>query len=648
MRSKAFSWLVAVLMTGGLLACPAWAEEEKAKDKDDKKKLAEEKAKSEKDKDKAKNEEKKPDPIKRLIEIKIDPFLVPARMLNIPFPGRIRTSQDLLERLEKLAQDDSVGAVLLNLDGLSLSMPDVEELRKGVQSFRKAGKKVTAFLNSGDPNSYMLACVADEIAIAPSGSLFLPGLGRLFPYMRGLYQLQGIEFDVITAGEYKYPGFMNRREPDKFFLEEFEAIMDSWYGDYVGTIADGRKLSKDKVKQIVDKAIFEAEEAKNYDLVDVIAYYDDYRDRILRREKFKKGADDESGLANVTSLQDVLSQITREMKKAQERYKEVGPKIAVLHARGPIVDMSMGNNLMANSMIMRDDFVKTIEEIRKNKTIQGVVLNVDSPGGSAYASDIIWRNLKQLDEEKPLVVRMGTVAGSGGYYIACPGRLIFAEPTTITGSIGVLAILANQASAYNRMDMNLHEMKRGEKALLGAGHRDMKPEDRKLIQDYVLKTYDQFIDRVADGRKMPQNEIRKLAGGRVYTGRQALDIGLVDRLGGLKDAIAAVREMANIPPSAEIKLVHYPRPSSWGELAEGFLGFSMMMEAMKQAETPALSIPFDRQLRYFAQQPKPLCWMAMPEVNWLSPQASPAQDAMELLGLPVTDPGLLLRPLADR
>ena len=558
---------------------------------------------------------------------------MPARAINVPLPGRVKTSQELLDRLEKLAKDDEVGAVLLDLDGLTLGIPDVEELRAGIALFHKSGKKVSAFLNSGDPMDFLLACSADEIAVAPCGTLTIPGLGRVFPFMRGMYQLQGVEFDVITAGKFKYPGFMNRREPDKYFLEEFGQILDGWFDDYVKIIADGRKLSTEKVKQAIDQALFSPEDAKNSGLVDVIAYYDEYRDRILRRDKFKKSREGESEWAQVTSLQDLLTQMTKKMQEAQERYKAVGPKIAILHARGPIVDTNAGA-AFASSMVMRDEFVKSIEEIRKNKTIRAVVLHIDSPGGSAYASDVIWRKLRELDEEKPLVVSMGNVAGSGGYYIACPGRLIFAQPSTLTGSIGVLAILPNQASMINRRDINITEMKRGERSLLGAGFRDMRPEDRELIQQHILKTYEQFLDRVAAGRKIPKDQLRKIAEGRIYTGRQALDIGLVDRLGSLKDAVDAVRDMADIPPSAEIKLVHYPRAASIGELAESLFGMSAMSQVMMNADAPAPVISFDSQLRYFAREPKPLCWMAVPELQTLCApgRSSPAMtNVLDLL-----------------
>lgn len=591
-------------------------------------------AKKSGDKEKSKSkDEKKPDPIKKLVELTLDPFLVPARTFNIALPGRTKELRDVLGRFEKWGKDEDVGAVLLNLDGVALAIPDIEELRAGMSEFRKTGKRVFAFLNSGDPMGYLLACEADEIAIAPTGSLIIPGIGRLFPFMRGYYQMQGLEFDVITAGRFKYPGFMNAREPNRYFQEEFTEILDSWYGDYVKIIATGRKMPEPKVRAAIDAALFNAQEAKNRGLVDTIAYFDEFRDRVLRREKFKKSEEGASDLANITSLQDLLSAVSKQMKEAQESYKAVGPKIAVLHARGPIIDDNLGPGL-SSMLIMRDEFVKTVEEIRKNKTIQAVVLRIDSPGGSGYASDVIWRKLRELDEEKPLVVSMGTVAGSGGYYIACPGRLIFAEPTTITGSIGVLAILPNQASMLNRIDVNLAEMKRGKRALLGAGHRDMAPEDRDLIQRYILDFYEIFLDRVAATRKMPKNEVRKIAEGRIYTGRDAMKIGLVDRLGGLKDAIAAVREMANIPASAEIKIVHYPRPSSLGEFIEGFMGMSAAMDVYRQSQTPAGYVSFDSQLRFFARQPKPLCWMAVPGLVELVRPAesmSPVLDLSELL-----------------
>ena len=623
-------------------APPKDKEEPKKKDepaeKDKGKEKAKEQAKTEdqeKGGDKAKPEAKtKPSPIKKLVEIKLDQYLIPARALNIPLPGRTQTIRELMERFEKFGKDDEVGAVLLDLQGLELGLPDIEQLRDGVAELRKTERKVFAYLNSGDPMDYLLACQADEIAMAPTASLAIPGLGRVFPFMRGMYQLQGIEFDVITAGRFKYPGFNNQREPNKYFVEEFGSILDDWYGDYVRFIAEGRKLTPEKVKGLVDIALFNAEDAKNRGLVDTLAYYEDYRDRVLRRHKFEKSKGLGSEFAKATSLNDLLNLWQKQIAEAQQSYTAVGPKIAVLHARGPIIDQDMGAGF-SSQMIMRDQFVQSIDQIRKNKTIRGVVLYIDSPGGSGYASDVIWQKLRELNEEKPLVVSMGTVAGSGGYYIACPARLIFAQPTTITGSIGVIALLQNQASKLSRSDINVYPMERGARSLLGAGFRDMKSEDRDFLQKHILDFYEIFLDRVAVTRKMPKDEVRKLAEGRIYTGRQAQKVGLVDRLGGLNDAIAAVREMADIPRSAEIKLIHYPKPATIGELVENLAGLSggvsQMLGQVVEAQSAAPCVSFEAQLRYFGQAPKPLCWMPLPDVRELLNAGGPPQIIRDLL-----------------
>jgi len=550
-------------------------------------------------------------------------------MINLPLPGKTKTLQDVLDLMEKWSEDEKIGAVLLDLSLITLSMPDVEELRAGIGRMQAAGKKVMAFLNGATPQAYLLAAAADEIAMAPAGAIMLPGVGRVFPFMKGHYQMLGLEFDVITAGRFKYPGFINSREPNKYFEEEFNTILDSWIGDYMLMIGRGRNLSPDAVKKIVDTALFDASSAQQHGLVDTLAYLDEYRSRILRREKMKRMRGQDDGLGNVNSIQDLVEMVNEAMQKAQESRKAVGPKIAVLHARGPIVDISLGAGF-ASSIICRDDFVKVLDELRKNKSIKAVVMRVDSPGGSGYASDVIWKKLRELDEEKPLVVSMGTVAGSGGYYIACPARRIFAWPTTITGSIGVLGIFQCAQSALNRMDYELLEMKRGRRSLLGSPHRELAKNDRDLIQNYINDFYSVFIDRVATTRKIPASEVRKIAEGRIYTGRQALEVGLVDELGGIAEAIEAARRMANIPPSAELKIVHYPRAASFGEIFESLssIGMGQVMQMFSQGLTAAPTVTFDQQLLILSQRIQPLCWMAVPDFYgpralWTNPLARP-------------------------
>ena len=612
MTIRAALWM---LMLGLVLPLPVRADDEDdKKDSDDPAGQVAEPDKA-KAKEKAKPSDKaKESPILRLAEMRIDEFVVPARMINLPLPGKTRTLQDVLDRFESWSKDEKIGAVLLDLGDLALSLPDVEELRGGIARLREADKKVLAFLNGGDPNGYLLACAADEIVLAPTGSLAIPGMGRVFPFMKGYYQMLGTEFEVITCGRYKYPGFLNQREPNEYFKEEFSAILDGWFGDYKKIIADGRHLTDEQVSDAVDTAMFDANQALQRGLVDTVAYYDEYRERVLRREKMKRYQDEERSLANVNSIQDLIELINEAREKAAEAHKAVGPKIAVLHARGPIVDVNLGAGF-ASQMICRDDFAAVVDELRKNKSIKAVVMRVDSPGGSGYASDVIWKALRQLNEAKPLVVSMGSVAGSGGYYIACPARRIFAQPTTITGSIGVLGIFQCSWSQLNRMDYNLAEMKRGARSLLGSAHRELAKDDRAFLQKYMDDFYSVFVDRVAQTRKIPAEQVRKIAEGRIYTGRQALAIGLVDELGGLNEALESARTMANIPESADLRVVHYPRPGSLGEVFESFsgMGASQALQMLQQGITAAPPVTFDQQLFMFARRPQPLCWMAVPE-----------------------------------
>ena len=637
-----------------LLAMPVRAEDEKPAAPAEKETKSTDKKDDGKKDDAKKEDADAESPIRRLAEMRLDEFVVPARMINLPIPGKVKTVQEVLDRFETWGKDEQIGAVLMDVGNLALSLPDVEELRGSVQALRNTGKKVTAFLNDGSANGYLLACAADEIIMAPTGMVAIPGVGRVFPFLKGHYQLRGIEFDVISAGRYKYPGFLNEREPNRFFQEEFNAILDGWIEDYRDIIASSRKLSTDAATQAINTAIFNANQAQQRGLVDGLAYYDECRERLLRRDKLKKYRDGERGLANVNSLQDMMELINQEMRRQDEERRAVGPKIAVLHARGPIIDMSVGAGL-ASQVISRDDFIKVVDELRRNKSIKAVVMRIDSPGGSGYASDVIWQQLRLLNEEKPLVATMGTVAGSGGYYIACPARRIFAQPTTITGSIGVLGIFPMAQSMFNRMDYELSEMKRGARSTLGSPHKQMEKEDRQFFQDLVNDFYTVFIDRVALTRRLPAEEVRKIAEGRIYTGRQALSIGLVDELGGLAEAIESARGMANIPPSAELKIVHYPRPGSLGEVFESLTtagattmssmpseaSATQLLSTLQQALQPAAGVTFDRQLMHFAVGIKPLCWMAIPDFYM---PALPAQSPSALFGFDA-NPGDLWNPM---
>lgn len=639
---RTWKWSLILMLSAGLAVQSAGLRAEEPQDDEE----AAEEAVEEQTAEEPKEQKAEETPIKRLVELKLDEFVVPARQINLPLPGRTRTLQEVLEKLDEWREDEKVGAVLLNLSNFDLSIPNVEELRAGVAELREAGKKVFCYLNASGPNAYLLACATDEIAIAPVGGVVLPGFGYQFPFYKGNLELRGLEAQVVAAGRYKYPGFDTRREPNKHFIEEFEAILDSWYDDYKRIVAEGRDLDMAKVEQIVDTALFQPEEARNLGLVDVLAYYDDYRDRVLKRERFKKSKSEESDLSKIMSLQDLVDLLMEKAREERKKHEEVGPKIAILHARGPIIDFSLGP-VFSSMLICRDDFIEVIDQIRRNKSIKAVVMQIDSPGGSGYASDMIWKKLRELDEKKPLVVCMQRVAGSGGYYIACPARLIFAQPTTITGSIGVLGMKVSPTGLFNRLDFDWLDMERGKRSMLFYGMEAWDEEELAFIQDHIDWFYEIFLGKVAETRKLSKQRVREIAEGRIYTGRQAAELGLVDRLGGLDDAVDAARELADIPPSAELKLVHYPRPSSLGELFEGFMSVGPAMELFARAAAPAIELNFEQQLMLLSQRAfggGVLTWMPLPDLPGIM-RPAPVFPTLPGLG-PLSQPSPLdaLRP----
>lgn len=564
--------------------------------------------------------------VKMLAELILDHNVISARLLNIPWSGRTRTFQEIRNKINAWADQDEIGAVMLNITNFYLPLPEIEELREGIDRLKKAGKKVYAHLNLCGPEGYLLACAADQICIAPSGVVVLPGIGRAFPFMQGHYQMLGVEYDVITAGKYKYPGFLNQRGPNDFFLEEIGTMFDSWFEDYIKMVAEGRGITPEHVREFIDQAAVRGADAIYLDLVDHQAFPHEYRDRILRRTGMKLRQDELIDWSQINSVQDMLNLMSRGWDRQKQAHKAIGPKIAVVTARGPFIDISLGP-AFANLAICRDDFIQTLEEIRRDKSIRGLVVRIDSPGGSGYCSRAIYQKLMEIDAVTPVVVSMGRVAASAGYHMACPARLIFAEPTTITASIGVLGILPSNWSALNRADFNMYSLERGARSMIMSGYRPLSSEDRAFVQDVINKSYDDFIDDVARGRGMAREQVRQLAGGRVYTGRDAIELGLVDRLGGVEDAIQAVRRLAGISGGTKVRIVHYPRFASLGEFiadagtAVMLLGLQGQQNAdplsrmIQLAEMPAEPLSVERQIKLLSQGPEPLYWMPLPDLH---------------------------------
>ncbi len=450
--------------------------------------------------------------------------------------------------------DPEVKGVAVYLQSTGLGFAKAEELRRQLGAYSDAGKFVQCYFESvgeGTNGSlaYYLASVCDQIHLAPVGSVNLLGLYSSSPFFRGSFDKLHVEPEYFAIGEYKSAGETFTRsdysEPAK---EALGALFDGWYDLLVDGIAAGRKLEPDRVRQIIDGAPYTAQQALDLHLVDQLDYPDQFKDRI---EELGGGA---PRLVRV------------------ETYGQApgfgGRKLALVFATGTIVRGSGGADPWTEeTSIGSDDLTRTLRDLRDDDSVPAVVLRIDSPGGSALASDLILREVDLLAEKKPVIVSMSDLAASGGYYIAAKANKIVAEPGTITGSIGVISgRFATSGLEQDVLGITRDGISRGAHAGLWSDPRPMDDERAALVRKMMQPIYDAFVQHVADGRGMSVEEVDAMARGRVWLGRDAQRLGLVDELGGIDRAVALAKEAAGIGEDEAVHLVYYPAPRSWLDL----------------------------------------------------------------------------------
>ncbi|MBN2448339.1 MAG: S49 family peptidase [Phycisphaerae bacterium] len=453
-----------------------------------------------------------------------------------------RTLYQWVESIHKAAESDDIAGLVLIIDSPQIGLAQTEELRRAIKDFRATGKKAHAYLDYAGNASYALATAADDITIAEHSELAIMGLAAEMSYYKNLFDKIGVKADMLHCGDYKSAVEpYTRTEPSGPAAEQMNWLLDGIFDRLVNIIAEGRGLSADDVRAAIDAAPLSAEKALERKLVDRIAGFPEFRD-LLHKEYgadvvVKKTMDDDDGLKidfeNPFAIFEFFSDV---MDKAAE---EKEPGIGLIYIEGAITTGKSQNSLMggssAGSTTLRAAFTKALED----DNIKAVVVRVNSPGGSALASDIMWDAETRLGKEKPLIVSMSNVAGSGGYYVAIPGSVIFAEASTITGSIGVLGgkLVWNELME-DKLGITTTMFTRGKQADLFSMNHEFTDEQRVLVQEYMDEVYAQFKGRVMTSRgDRIKGELDKLAGGRVYTGEQALEIGLIDKIGGLTDAI---------------------------------------------------------------------------------------------------------------
>lgn len=467
---------------------------------------------------------------------------------------------DILEDLDRAKTDDRIKGIFLDLTMVQGGMATLSEIRNKLVEFRKdSGKPVIAYSEFYTQGTYFLASAADAVYTVPEGDLDFRGLQTELMFFKGLFEKLGIDVQFIKGSNNIYKSFgeaFTEKEMTPANHEQMQRLLTSLWGHYLERIGETRNIDAQRLNSIADSLLIRyAPDAVTYGLIDGVKYRDEVLDIV--KEKMGLDADEDIKFAD-------LSKYDR-AKPAVKKEREEGKKgrIAVVYAQGSIAS---GEN--EDDVIGSETVSAALREAREDSTVKAIVFRVNSPGGSGLASDVIWREVQLCREQgKPLVVSMGDLAASGGYYISCAAQRIYAEPTTITGSIGVFGIIPNFEGFFNdKLGITFDGDKTNHYADMFNVNRPMREDERRIIQDYVDHFYSTFKQRVAEGRNMPVEKVDELGRGRVWTGIDAKENGLVDELGGLETAIKGAADLAGL---SDYRTVNYPEEKGmWEKLLE--------------------------------------------------------------------------------
>src|SRR3954447_8506976 len=486
-----------------------------------------------------------------------------------PFSEARLDLREAISRLAKAAKDDSVSGIVLDIQSPRIGRGKVDELRGAISRFRKSGKKAYAMLDSAEPADYMVACACDEIVMPETGVVMLPGIHAEATFFRGLLAKIGIEADFIHIGDYK--GAAEPLTRDRFSApvrENMTSLIDDLYDDMVTTVVKDRPLTIAQAKQIIDTGLVTATRAKELGLIDRVGYRDTLKSDLAKKYKAdslvlvknygKKDVDtDFSGPMGFFKLMQAM------MGGDSSTVDKRGKKIAVVYAVGPIMEGKSEGGFMGSDTVGSTTTIEALRKANEDKQVVAIVLRVDSPGGSALASDLIWHETQVI--KKPIVASMGDVAASGSYYISMGAKKIFAAPSTITGSIGVVGGKLAMKGLFNKVGITTETIERGKNSGLFSSSGKFTESQRNVVTKMMEDMYGQFTSKAANGRNMPVEKLRKLAGGRVYSGRQAKDNGLIDELGTLHDAIAEAKKLAGLDASTDVRIEVLPEPTNFLE-----------------------------------------------------------------------------------
>ena len=457
---------------------------------------------------------------------------------------------DILSSIRKAKENEDIKGIYIQATSLGAGFASLEEIRDALKDFKESGKFIVAYGDTYTQNLYYLSSVADKVLLNPQGMLEWRGLAATPMFFKDLLEKIGVEMQIFKVGTYKSavePFISTEMSPAN--REQVNVYLSSIWGQITSSVAESRNLSVEALNKEADRMLmfYPAEESAKNGLVDTLIYKNDVRDYL----KNMVGIDKDDNMP-VLGIQDMIN-----VKKNVPRDKS-GNVIAVYYAYGEI---DGGSSASTDEGINSEKVIKDLRKLKDDENVKAVVLRVNSPGGSAYGSEQIWYAVNQLKKEKPVIVSMGDYAASGGYYIACNADTIVAEPTTLTGSIGIFGMMPNAKGLTEKLGVNFDVVKTNPYADFGNLTRPMNDGEKGLMQMYVNKGYELFLTRCSDGRGISMEELDKIAQGRVWTGSTAKELGLVDELGGLDKALEIAIAKAGVDAYT---VMNYPKK-------EGFL-----------------------------------------------------------------------------
>ena len=508
---------------------------------------------------------------------------------------------DILASIKKAKENDDIKGIYIQATSLNANFASLQEIRDALNDFKKSGKFIVAYSDNYTQGMYYLSSIANKVLLNPKGAIEWRGLASQPLFLKGLLEKLGIEMQVFRVGTYKAAvERFSATEMSPANREQVTAYITSIWNEIITDVAASRKISVDSLNNYANRMLmfYPAEQTVKSGMADTLIYKNDVRDYLKQLVKIDKDDD----LA-VLGLDEMIN-----VKKNTPKDKS-GNIIAVYYAFGEI---DGGSSSTDEDGIISNEVIKDLRELKEDKDVKAVVLRVNSPGGSAFGSEQIWEAVCQLKKEKPVIVSMGDYAASGGYYISCAADTIVAEPTTLTGSIGIFGLIPNAKGLTDKLGLSFDVVKTHKFADFGNIMRGMNTDEQTLLQMYINQGYDLFVSRCAEGRKMSKNEIEKIAEGRVWTGEAAKKIGLVDILGGIDKALEIAVKKAKVEGYT---VVGYPdrknvlqellnsKPGNYiesrilkSQLGDYYNGFSMLKN-LEKADFMQARVPFELNIK---------------------------------------------------